>query len=159
MSTSIVPAILSTTRNKCTDMPALAHKCWHTHLQCLHAHTHAHVHTYTHITIYKHTHIHTHACTRTHARTCTHAQAHAHARVHACMHANKHARTCTHARTHALAGARMHTRTHAHTHACMHAQLSLGPTLWPGGHAVLQACLCPHVCVAQNHWYSAIFGT
>ena len=24
----------------------------------------------------------------------------------------------------------------------MHAQLSLGPTLWPGTHAVLQAC--PH---------------
>ena len=46
--------ILSTTRNKCTDMPALAHKCWHTHLQCLHARTHAHAHARAH------THIHTH---------------------------------------------------------------------------------------------------
>ena len=112
--TGTVPAkiILSTTRNKCTDMPALAHKCWHTHLQCLNARTHARTRAHTHTHTNTHARAHTHA--REHARTCTHTHARAHTRTHAHTHARTHTheRMCTHSHTHA----RMHSRAHAHTH-------------------------------------------
>ena len=86
------------------------------HLPAILARTHACTKLHTHTRMQAHTRTYTHAC------TCTHAQMHAH----------------THARAH------RHAHTHTHTHISMHAQLSLGPTLWPGGHAVPQACLCPH---------------
>ena len=108
--------ILSTTRNKCIDMPALAHKCWHTHLQCLHARASAHTHTQTHT----HTHTNTHTYTHKHAYTRTHARKQArtyvHTRTHACTRGRTHTQTHTLARTHARA--HRHTRTHAHKHAC-----------------------------------------
>ena len=98
-------------------MPALAHKCWHTHLQCLHARTYAH------------------ARAHTHTHTCMHAHAHMHAHTHA------HARVHTH-----TPHIRTQTRTHARAHAHKHTQLSLGPTLWPGD-MLFYRLACVHMCV------------
>jgi hypothetical protein len=123
--------ILSTTRNKCTDMSALAHKCWHTHLQCLHARTYARKRT--------HANAHTHA--RAHTRMHTHAHAQTHACVRACMPANKHACTYVHTRTHAC------TRgcAPAHKHACTHSSILVQH--FGQGDMLFYRLACVHMCV------------
>jgi len=111
------------------------------------------VHAYTPAVLAR---MHTHARTRTCAHTYTHARAHTHVHARARTHTHTHVQTRMHSRAHAPT----HTLAPTHAHAGMHAQLSLSPTLWPGGHAVPLACVhIRHMCVAQNHRYSAIFGT
>ena len=70
--------------HKCTDMPALAHKCTHTHRSaCMHARTrtHTHMHVHRHVRMHLRVHAHTHTLARTHAHTHTHKQACTHSSV------------------------------------------------------------------------------
>ena len=121
-------------------MNTTRHKCTHTHLQCLHARTHAHASTRTSTHIHTHTHMHT----RTHMHTaCAHAHAlhantHVHTRTHACTCGRAHAytHTCTQARTH----------THTHKHACTHSSvlsnnLARGTCCFTGCVYIRQMCV------------------
>ena len=113
---------------------------------CLHLHTSAGIHTCSACT-YARTHAHARA--RTHIHTHARMDGHTHARVHACMQTSMHVRAHTHARMHSRAHACTHGRTHAHTRTQERTHISM--------HA--HTAQCPHVCVAQNHRYRAIFGT
>ena len=140
--------ILSTTRNKCTDMPALAHKCWHTHLQCLHARTRAHTHTHTHTRTHAYTHKNT--CTRTHARARTHTHMHMHTRTRACT------QTSTHIRAHMHACTRGRTLAHTHTLARTHSSVLVQH--FGQGDMLFYRLACVHMCVHRTTGIALYLG-
>ena len=121
---------------------------------CLNLHTSARTRTRTHTYTHTHAHTYTHACTHAHAHAHTHARTCTDTRKHALSGTCTHAHSCTHVRTHAYLG------THARTQACTHSSVLIQH--FYQGDMLFHRLACVHIrhmCVAQNHRYSAIFGT